>query len=1597
MSTVGGVLSESDQANKDDVESDDCRQIFEKIELWKKHLLDLTRRNRLLYLTESKANKMVEIHSPNLRQLIDMLVKRGRSLDFPMKISSQSTLSSVMFEKRAGGETAIQEGDLETNLSIDELQRRLYRLRREWLTWQEEQGIHTLFLAVGFLKWREATPQDEEYLAPIILIPVGLEKKSFDEPYSLMFVEEDIVINPALEFKLETDFGIDLPELPVDFDGATAEHYLNNVEKIVRKLGWQVTREARLGRFTYEKFVMYKDLTDHREEACRHPIIRALAKVPVSFEETLQIPYNIDEVTNPVELFPILDADSSQTEVLLRARHGQNLVVQGPPGTGKSQTIANLIAQGLRDGKKILFVSEKMAALEVVYRRLKAAGLSFACLEVHSHKSDKVKVVQELAKTLRLALESKVEPNAREQYEKLIRLRDRLNSYVTELHKPRGGLRLSAFQVHGRLTRLLEVPKIEFKLPDPVIMEVTPQHLDELLEAISQLQHVSHVFDNLNSHPWYGIEVKQDSYSDLLLVDEIIGCISSLLNTIIMLQGRMQQIALRTGINPPASLDESRELVELMKFLSQPPVLRDSWLRLSVNDLNRVIQDAKNWKERCLRLKEQRNTLEKNFDHKVFTLSVKELLERFTKEYKTPFRFFKSNYRRDMEVLKQYWISKDNISYKAVLAGLSTVVRILEDEKWLKENHARAEELFGHLYSGEATDWDSIINSLEWLEKIMQILNLSELPVELIRLMANPHQLSQFAKNTLDSVMPILNKAFEIADKLSRDLKSFIIEGGDLRRAPYSTLTKWLDSKLNPEDLRDWLKYQRAVENCWKMGLEDFMEAALKNQILAKDLRDAFLQRFWKSWLAEAYRESPILAEFTATSHEQIIREFVDLDRKLKEVTISLVRQSIAQRQPKAEAAIARESQIGILLREAQKRRRIKPLRRLFAEIPHLIQELKPCLLMSPLSVASYLGTSPYRFDMVIFDEASQIPPEDAIGPILRGAQLIVAGDDKQLPPTRFFQADIDFDEESEEEGIEEPLESILDECLALPGFKRVLLKWHYRSKKEELIAFSNNYFYEGELVTFPSPDAREAPGAIEFHYVPDAIYDRGGSRKNLKEAKVVAELIEEHFRQHGSKSTLGVITLNIAQEEAIWEEWERRKALKPDLGALSEANPEEPLFIKSLEKVQGDERDHVIISLGYGRDARGVLSMNFGPINQSGGERRLNVAVTRAREKLILVSSILPHEIDLSRLTTGSRGVAMLKNYLEYAYQGGRFPTETYGGGEPESEFEYDVKKRLEARGLKVDAQVGCSGFRIDLAIRHPKHKDRYILGVECDGATYHSHRSARDRDRLRQEILEKLGWKIYRVWSTDWVKNPDKIVENIFRRVQELVEERGVPAIDSVSLSEPTHENSYEQPSEQNNTSNQNEVETDNDMIETNPYGFKTYEEYKVGSWRPSVFSLQDLEKYIGEIVRKESPVHVNTVIRRIAEIYRLRRVGTRARKIIRRAIWLGVERGEFQKKKKDFLWSGDDVTPRIPSPGEPPRPIEEIAIEELMAAVETIVKKELGIKRKSLINTTARALGYNRTGAKVEERINEAVERLLRENRLTTYGDQIVLNTQ
>ena len=457
--------------------------------------------------------------------------------------------------------------------------------------------------------------------------------------------------------------------------------------------------------------------------------------------------------------------------------------------------------------------------------------------------------------------------------------------------------------------------------------------------------------------------------------------------------------------------------------------------------------------------------------------------------------------------------------------------------------------------------------------------------------------------------------------------------------------------------------------------------------------------------------------------------------------------------------------EIKFLKRQAQLKTRHKPIRTLMTQTENILTRVKPCLLMSPLSVAQYLDAGHAQFDVVIFDEASQIPTWDAVGAIARGKQFICVGDPKQLPPTSFFSSG-DIDNLNDEEQIQE-MESVLDECLSI-GMSINTLDWHYRSKNESLITFSNRQYYDNRLITFPSPNTLD--DSVKFVWV-DGIYDAGKSRTNQKEAEaVVAAIVEHYVSGKGATLSIGVITFNVAQRDLIENLLDAARVAEPKLDVAIAESTVEPYFVKNLENVQGDERDIILFSITFGKDIGGKLSMNFGPMNKDGGWRRLNVAASRARHEVRLFSSLRPEHIDLNR--TKAQGVKDLKAYLDFALNGVRsLATQaTPTGREPDSPFEAAVIQALRQHGWEVHPQVGVSGYRIDIGVVNPHEKGRYLLGVECDGATYHSASTARDRDRLRQKVLEDLGWNMHRIWSTDWWINPEIPMKKLLERLSQL-----------------------------------------------------------------------------------------------------------------------------------------------------------------------------------------------------------------------------------
>ena len=495
-------------------------------------------------------------------------------------------------------------------------------------------------------------------------------------------------------------------------------------------------------------------------------------------------------------------------------------------------------------------------------------------------------------------------------------------------------------------------------------------------------------------------------------------------------------------------------------------------------------------------------------------------------------------------------------------------------------------------------------------------------------------------------------------------------------------------------------------------------------------------------------------AFWKVATHPDIINRFRLLDCDLFQHNRALVAQAHWLHLPRGPGG----GQIGVLRREFEKKRRHLPLRKLMTDAGNAVLQIKPVFMMSPLSIAKFIPPGSVRFDLVIFDEASQVRPVDAMGAILRARQAVVVGDNRQLPPTSFFDRVVDGDGDAEESPSTADLESILG-LFCASGAPQRMLRWHYRSRHESLIAVSNHEFYDNRLVLFPSPDAKREETGLCFRHDTGTCYERGAHKAfNTGEARVVADVVMEHARQKPNL-TLGVAAFSFSQARRIEDEVELRRREDLSTEAFFADHPEEPFFVKNLENVHGDERDVILVSVGYGKIDGGHMPMNFGPLNKEGGERRLNVLITRARQRLEVHANFVAGDLDLRR--TGARGVEALKVFLQYA-ETGVLDVPRATGQEADSAFEEAVAEALRARGHDVHHQVGSAGFFIDLTVVDPRRPGRYLLGIECDGAAYHSARSARDRDRLRQQVLKGLGWTIHRIWSTDWFKYPTRELED-------------------------------------------------------------------------------------------------------------------------------------------------------------------------------------------------------------------------------------------
>jgi very-short-patch-repair endonuclease len=1353
---------------------------------WKRSLLDLTKRNRLLNLKPSKTAIRIECPNPGL--LEDKLANDEVIRIIP-KMGLGEGRDEAMHVARTGDDLtskfaleALDRNEIVAELDKKNLDAGLVQLYRKAKSDIQEGGSNTLYLSLGFLRWKQSPDEQRSYRAPLLLKPVKLERRSVAAGVKLRTHEDEPVFNMTLLELLRQEFDLRIPELegelPTDESGVDVSRIWNAVRRAVRDMpGFEVTEEVVLSTFSFAKYLMWKDLSERTEALKKTPFVRHLIENPRDFYQSsasVLRPEELDETIDPGELFMPLPADSSQIVAVHASAQGGDYVLEGPPGTGKSQTIANIIAHNLAHGRRVLFVSEKMAALDVVYERLKEVGLGDFCLELHSNKANKREVIDQLGKAWKTRANSSATKWA-EQARQVKAVRDDLNALVMALHSP-GPSGISPRASIARSVAWSEEHRVKLDWDgglenDPIRSR---EQWADLLELADRL---SSAFEAVPAIDQDALAVITADDWSLAWQGAIAADAGRLAETTDVFETAVCEFAEELGL-PVAEATRS-SAIALADIARVLPIAVDHDLGFALRSESRAIFDATERGIDAL-IAYQRNKAELSTpysDDAIQNAPVAEWAETWSKALGS------------LPLIRsiKIWLAKGaakTLAKLSVRPDLDADIPLLTK---LQTNLAALDQATSELPAD--FDWKGLGQEIETAQIKLEAgrrLNSSMLGLsdgaESLAIHRRSLQLCLIeGRELLDEGAPLRRLGAVLLDASANFTKSQEVfatkaNAPDLgAKRSLSDLAEQcrLVIKLQPK-LRSWTLLNRAKREARGQRLTALVEAIESGVICHTEAREA-LKTAYCRWLAERFIDDrEPLKRFSSPDHERKIHRFRALDQEMSEMATGYIRAVLSDDIP-APGDVKRSSGYGVLRHQMQLKRPRIAVRELLSQLGSAAGQLAPCMMMSPLSVAQYLSADSEAFDLVVFDEASQITVWDAIGAIARGKHSIIVGDPKQMPPTNFFNksAGSDDNDSDNEDGVSEDLESILDEALAA-SVKHHRLTGHYRSRHESLIAFSNHRYYEGDLVTYPSCETRAS--SVSFHHV-DGLYMKGKGRTNPDEAKAVVQKIVERLRDPElSKLSIGVVAMNTEQQRLIENLLDDERRADPELEEHFGDSAREPVFVKNLETVQGDARDVILISIGYGPDTPGAktMSMNFGPLNKVGGERRLNVAITRATTEVMVFASFTPNMIDLTR--TSARGLRDLRHYLEFAERGpsalGEAVTSIGGFEDYDSDFERRVAERLRAKGWDVRTQIGVSKFRVDLGVVHPDHPGTFIAGIECDGATYHSSPTARDRDRVRQAILENLNWKLVRIWSTDFFIDPDGTLENVCEKLDALLE---------------------------------------------------------------------------------------------------------------------------------------------------------------------------------------------------------------------------------
>lgn len=1589
------IISNIDQANID------------KQTIWERKLLDLSLRNNLLNTRITR--NTLQLISVWVGELEDALadgqefqiLERPQDWDNPL-------MSAGIYQTLHASDPIIdlvkkelKQRRLRTYLTDEALRRSLTYLYRSSRLSLEENGANTLYLALGLLKWFETPNSTRPRFAPILLLPVEIVRKSAAKGYVIRGRDEEAMLNITLLEMLRQYYDIHvggLDPLPRDGSGVDVSCIFNTIRRaIMTQKGWDVEEQAIIGNFSFSKFIMWNDIRNNADKLRQNKIVASLISGKLEWipenEDLSEI--DLDEAYPVGKIAMPLGADSSQFEAICAAVEDKSFILHGPPGTGKSQTITNIIANALYKGKKVLFVAEKMAALQVVQRRLEAIGIAPFCLELHSNKAKKANVLEQLKRTTEV-VKRKSNEEYRIEADHINKLRQELNDYVHILHKQRhAGLSLyDCFAGYASIDYSGELICFSEKF----LQELNPASRIACDRAIETYRTACRICGNPQSHPLKEIDlaicssvIKSESREKLSLLHQMLEEDSSLRQSIALL--------LEFDTNNTSS-QQDKALENLVQILLEagtifPELLIADNLAETCKLIDRAIQTGEE-RDR------QRNEILTRFNAHILTADVtvwrKQWEENSSKWWLS--RILGQN--RLKKRIKLYMNPSSKLDPVDIPELLSKLNDYQTSQHHIDEFGKTLSPILGSLWNSGDADWHLVAQACKTTEQIEQALlqvtqNIVQTGTSKHALHANLKCGLQIFKNvhaaTLERFMAIERAIDEVVIEISHLLQTSALTEIENNRIHTmdAIISRW---SAHMELLHDWAIYNQQRKEMLSLGLEPVVRTIEEGHVMADHLSDCYKKSLFKAYAEYILSQEPLMSTFHGVLFDEKIRHFRSLSQRFEQLTREELYAKLASALPALQKEAAQSSEVGILQRNIRNGGRGTSIRRLFDQIPDLLMRMCPCLLMSPISVAQYIDAARTPFDLVIFDEASQMPTSEAVGAIARGRNVIVVSDPKQMPPTNFFSAN-SYDEENADK---EDLESILDDCLALSIPSKHLL-WHYRSKHESLIAFSNVKYYGNHLLTFPSPD--DLTTKVHFQHI-DGTYDRGSTRQNRAEAEAVIQEIKTRLMNPETvKRSIGVVTFNSNQQSLIEDMLNDLFKEYPALESLA-LETEEPIFIKNLENVQGDERDVILFSVGYGPDKSGRIALNFGPLNRDGGWRRLNVAVSRARYEMKVFSTLTADQIDLNR--TSAKGVAGLKAFLEYAEKG----KEALFYQSPAEHLTEDallcsIAAELEKRGYRVKMNVGCSGYRIDIGVVDPEYPQKYLLGILCDGNNYQAARTAHDRIITQSGVLRMLGWRLFHVWAMDWWEDRSRTLETIVAAIEEEIrhnkmaekkseqsEQQSEDVLSSITTN-PDESISYK------GTTIPTPVEAVESECDMNAQPYKVtdlkYTPVASADFAQGYCDSRAIDK-IRTVVRNEAPISRALLCKRVLNSFAITRMGTRI--ATRMEHLLKLSGFKTTGKNPCFYWDiGQD-----PKSYNVYRPISErealdVAPEEIAVAVYHILEEQGALPEDDLLRETAHRFNYMRIGDNVMASMKQGVAYAIKSGRAIKCKDKLKAN--